>query len=90
VYFTDGIIDELLRVQKLLDGATEPLRVTEHEKVIMEYIKKHGSINESEYARITSRARSTRILDFKRLVARNAMTKFGRGKATFYRLSNGE
>ncbi len=90
IYFTDGIIDELLRVQKLLKMSTEPLRVAEHEKVILEYIKKHGSINESEYARVTHRARSTRILDFKRLVGKSAIEKYGKGKATFYRLPQGE
>jgi Fic family protein len=84
VYFTDGIIDELLRVQKLLKSSVAPTRLTEYEKVIVAYIKKHGSISKSEYEKITSRAHSTQILDFKRLVDKNVISKQGRGKATYY------
>ncbi len=84
IYFTDGIIDELLRVQKLLKSSLAPNRVTEYEKVIVEYIKKNGSISKSEYEKITDRAHSTQILDFKRLVGKNIITRQGKGKATYY------
>lgn len=87
VYFTDGIIDELLRVQKLLRDSILPNRFTDYEKVIIEYIKKNGLISKSEYEKITDRARSTQILDFKRLVDKNVIIKQGKGKATFYTLS---
>ena len=86
VYFTDGIIDELLRVQKLLKSSTVPNRLTEYEKIIIEYIKKNGSISKSEYDKITDRAHSTQILDFKRLVDKNIITKQGKGRATYYTL----
>lgn len=84
VYFTDGIIDELLRVQKLLKSSSAPNRLTPYEKVIVAYIKKNGSISKSEYQKITKRACSTQILDFKRLVDKNIISKQGNGKATYY------
>ncbi len=85
VYFTDGIIDELLRVQKLLNTSVTPHdRLTKHEKAIIEYIKKNGSISKSEYGEITDRAPSTQILDFKRLVDKNIIIKKSQGKATYY------
>lgn len=87
IYFTDGIIDELLRVQKLLKETIPTYRLSEHEKAIVAYIKKNGSISISEYAKITNRAHSTQILDFKRLVEKNIIIKQGKGKATYYTLS---
>jgi Fic family protein len=84
VYFTDGIIDELLRVQKLLKNSIAPNRLTESEKQIIAYIEKHGSIARSEYQKITRRAHSTQILDFKRLVDRGIIAKQGKGRATYY------
>lgn len=87
IYFTDGIIDELLRVQKLLNASVVPTRLVEHEKIIIEYIKKHGSISKSEYGKITKRAHSTQILDFKRLVDKGVILKQGKAKATFYTLA---
>ncbi|MDP1688679.1 MAG: Fic family protein [bacterium] len=88
IYFTDGIIDELLRVQKLLNASIVPMRLAEHEKIIIEYIKKHGSIAKNEYSKITKRAHSTQILDFKRLVDKGVIIKQGKAKATFYTLVN--
>ena len=84
IYFTDGIIDELLRVQKLLKSSVSSNRLTDYEKIIIEYIKKNGSISKSEYSKITNRAHSTQILDFKRLVDKNFIIKQGKGKATYY------
>ncbi len=86
IYFTDGIIDELLRVQKLLKNSIAPSRLTEYEKAIVEYIKKNGSISKSEYENITDRAHSTQILDFKRLVDKGVIARQGKGKATYYTL----
>jgi Fic family protein len=87
IYFTDGIIDELLRVQKLLQNTIVTNRKPEYEKGIIRYLQKHGSISESEYAQITSRARSTRILDFKRLVEKGVLVRKEQGKNTYYVLS---
>lgn len=59
-------------------------RVEDFEKVILDYIAKNGSINEAEYKGLTDRARSTRILDFKRLVAKGLIIRQRKGRATFY------
>lgn len=87
IYFTDGIIDELLRVQKLLKSTLTPLRFTEHEKAIITYIKKNGSIRKREYATITTRAHSTQILDLKLLIQKNIISRQGKGKSTYYVLA---
>lgn len=81
-YFIEGIIDELSRVKSLI-----PLymsRLEPHHKLIIKYIKKHGSITAREYAKITDRARATRIQDFKKLVNMNVIKPMGVGKATYY------
>ena len=83
-YFTDGIIDELLRVQKALKDVSLPPRLTEYEDIIVRYIKKNGSISKREYAKIADRAPSTQILDFKRLVGKGVIRREGKGKATYY------
>jgi Fic family protein len=88
IYFTDGIIDELLRVQKLLNGSVLPNVPAEYEKVIISHIQKHGFISMREYEKISERAHSTKILDFKRLVDRGVLIRQGKGKATFYTLSH--
>jgi len=86
IYFTDGIIDELLRVQKLLSSSLAPIRFTEYENLIITYIKKNGSITKREYANMTTRAHSTQILDLKRLVQKNIISRQGKGRATYYLL----
>jgi len=88
-YFTDGIIDELLRVKKELEKqsrAIEPRMRPEYEKLI-KYVKENGSINEKEYSDFSKRAKSTRSLDFKHLVEQGVFERFGKGKNTFYRLN---
>jgi Fic family protein len=85
-YFTDGIIDELTRVKLQFPQYQE--RLEPHHKQILEYIKKHGSITAREYAKITDRAKSTRIQDFKRLVDLGIIVSVGIGKATYYTLQN--
>jgi len=87
IYFTEGIIDELLRVQKLLNSTNFVTRIGDHEKVILDYIKKRGSISKGEYDKITDRARSTQILDFKRMVEKGLINREKQGKATFYTLN---
>ncbi len=75
---------KLLRVQKLLKNSVLPERLADYEKVIIEYIKKNGSISKSEYEKITDRAHSTQILDFKRLVDKKVIDRQGKGKNTYY------
>ncbi|MFA6601506.1 MAG: Fic family protein [Candidatus Paceibacterota bacterium] len=87
-YFTDGIIDELLRVKKELEKsslAVEP-RINIESSVVIDYLNKHGSINEMEYSTISKRAKSTRALDFRKMVDQGIIDRFGKGRNTFYRL----
>lgn len=83
IYFTGGIIDELLRVQKILE-TTNVKRIEPHEQIILDFIKKNKSISKSEYEKITDRKRSTQILDFKRLVDKGMIKRENKGKATYY------
>jgi Fic family protein len=85
-YFTEGIIDELLRVGKLLPKiAINPetqLRV--YHLKILEFIQKKGFINDSDYAKQTSRAKATRALDFQKLIELGLIERKGKGRATYY------
>jgi Fic family protein len=85
-YFTEGIIDELLRVQKSFPILPIPsqIRLEEHQQKILEFIQKNGSINQEQYAKITDRAKSTRALDFQHLVSLKLIERKGKGKATYY------
>jgi len=89
-YFTDGIIDELLRVKKLLmeipPGPTMKL-FSYHEK-ILKYIEKKGYIADSDYAKITERAKATRSLDFNKLINLGFIERKGKGRATYYILKD--
>ena len=86
-YFTDGIIDELLRVKKLLPEISvspETKLMPYHEKML-EYIEKNGFITDREYAKLTDRGKSTRILDFKKLQNMGLIKRFGKGRSTYYK-----
>jgi Fic family protein len=87
-YFTDGIIDELLRVKKELDKETaspEKELKDYHQKIIW-YIEKRGYISNRDYAKLTERAKPTRNLDFRKLIDLGIIEKFGKGRATYYKL----
>lgn len=85
-YFTDGIIDELLRVKKLLPAIlVSPERELKpyHQK-ILRYIRDRGYIRDCDYAKLTNRAKATRSLDFKKLIESGLIKRKGRGRATYY------
>ena len=86
-YFTEGIVDELLRVKGELDkeDITPGKKLPEHLKRIIAYIEKNGFINDSIYSKLTKRAKATRTLDFKKLISLGLIKRFGKGKKTFYR-----
>ncbi len=87
-YFTDGIIDELLRVKKNLDRqniSPEKELKKYHEKIIS-YIEKQGYIKDCDYAKLTKRAKPTRNLDFRKLIKLGFIKKLGKGRATYYKL----
>lgn len=87
-YFTDGIIDELFRVKNLLPKipSNPEAELKPYHKNILKIIKIKGYIKDSDYARITKRAKATRNLDFKKLIGLGIIQKKGKGKNTYYQL----
>lgn len=87
-YFTDGIIDELLRVKKLLpEASTSPdTELMPYHQKILEIIRGKGYVTDKDYAKVTNRAKATRSLDFKRLIEMGIIRRKGKGKATYYDL----
>ncbi len=87
-YFTEGIIDELLRVKKILPalnlGPDTQLKV--HHQKILNYVKKNNFITDRDYARLVKRAKATRALDFKKLLSLGLISRKGKGKSTYYTL----
>ncbi len=89
-YFTDGIIDELLRVEKgLIQQASSPEKeLKNHHRKIIDYITEHGYISDRDYTKLTDRAKPTRNLDFRKLIDLGIIEKMGKGKATYYKLKS--
>src|SRR3989338_11287343 len=85
-YFTEGIIDELLRVQKLLPevGMSPETNLLPHHLKILEFIKEKGFIADRDYTKLVDRAKPTRALDFKKLIKLGLISRKGKGKATYY------
>ncbi len=88
-YFTEGIIDELLRVQKLLPeiGISPESNLQPYHLKILEFIKEKGFIADRDYAKLVDRAKATRALDFKKLIDLGLINRKGKGKATYYLLT---
>ena len=85
-YFTEGIIDELLRIQKLLPevGISPETKLQPYHLKILEFIKEKGFIADRDYAKLVDRAKETRALDFKKLIDLGLISRKGKGKATYY------
>lgn len=85
-YFTEGIIDELLRVQKLLPevGISPETKLEHYHLKILEFIREKGFIANRDYAKLVDRAKATRALDFRKLISLGLIERKGKGKATYY------
>ena len=85
-YFTEGIIDELLRVQKILPeiGISPETELQSYHLKILELIRKKGFIADRDYAKLVTRARATRALDFQKLISLGLIERKGKGKSTYY------
>ncbi len=79
-YFSDGLIDELLRVEGLLPQANLPSYLQE----IINFVNQNRRISNGDYSRLTDRAKATRALDLKKLVSMGLLKRVGKGKATYY------
>lgn len=86
-YFTDGIIDELLRVSGELmqiSGIPVMAQLKPHHQLILDHIKTHGYMADRDYAKLVQRAKGTRHLDFKKLIELDMIEPQGKGRATYY------
>lgn len=87
-YFTDGIIDELLRVGKELDkeNSSPKNELKDYHRKIIKCIEEQGYITDRKYSKLTKRAKPTRNLDFRKLITMGIIEKVGNGKTTYYKL----
>lgn len=85
-YFTEGIIDELLRIQKLLPtlGKSPKTKLLPHHLKMIKYIEEKGFIKGADYTNLTGRAKATRALDFKKLINLGLIERKGKGRAVYY------
>jgi Fic family protein len=85
-YFTDGIIDELLRVsEELKKVAVDPkTSLKDYHQKILKHIEEHEFITDSDYSKLTNRAKATRALDFDKLIKLGLIKREGKGRATYY------
>lgn len=85
-YFTDGIIDELLRVEKQLPvlAASPQTELQPYHHKILSLIKKGGFTTDRQYAKLIKRAKATRRLDFNKLIKWGLIVRKGKGKNTYY------
>lgn len=85
-YFVEGIIDELLRVTALLP--VQPLNpkaeLLTDQKKLLELIAQKGYAADSDYAKISNRARPTRAQDFNKLIELGMIARKGKSKNTYY------
>jgi predicted HTH transcriptional regulator len=87
-YFADGILDELRRVRKTLPDHVAPQpRLEPHHHMILNYIRKNGSITQREYGEISSRSLASRKVDFDKLLKLKLIGVKGVGRGTYYVLS---
>ncbi len=86
-YFTDGIIDELLRVSQLLESedVSPATTLQAYHQALLSYIDEHGFITDREYATLTDRAKPTRNQDFNKLIELGLIERLGKGKSTYYK-----
>jgi len=85
-YFTEGIIDELLRIKKLLPNINlnPDTRLKPFHQKILKYIKENNFITDKDYAKLVKRAKATRALDFQKLIKLGLISRKAKGKSTYY------
>ena len=85
-YSTEGIIDELLRVEKILPQATisPQTELKPYHHKMLEFITQKGFITDRDYANLVNRAKPTRRLDFNKMIELGLIVRQGKGKNTYY------
>ncbi|HEY5139308.1 MAG TPA: hypothetical protein VIJ25_08340, partial [Methylococcales bacterium] len=85
-YITEGLIDDLLRVQKILpeEGKNPESSLKPFHPKIIETIREKGFITDRDYAKLVERAKATRALDFHKLINLGMIEGKGQRRATYY------
>ncbi|MFC1627040.1 Fic family protein [Patescibacteria group bacterium] len=85
-YFCEGIIDELLRIQKLLPklSLNPQTKLKPYHKKILKFIEQNNFIADKDYSKLVKRAKATRALDFQKLIKLDLIERKGKGKSTYY------
>ena len=85
-YFTEGILEEILRVKEILEDKelTPEYTILKDHNRMLEYIKMNGFITDRKYAELTDRAKATRVIDFNKLIALGLIERRGKGRSTYY------
>lgn len=84
-YFSEGILDELRRVIKILpEPSSAKPRLEPHHQQVLDYIYERGSINQREYGGISQRSLSARKQDFEKLLRLKLIETKGTGRGTYY------
>jgi Fic family protein len=90
-YFSDGLLDELYRVEKELDRLQQneilQPQILPDQKRVLEFLEKNGRITDLQYSKITNRAKATRALDLRKLCELGLIERMGIGRATYYILN---
>ena len=75
-----------MRVQKLLPkvAASPENELQPYHLKILEFIREKGFIADRDYAKLVTRAKATRALDFQKLMELGLIERKGRGRATYY------
>ena len=85
-YSTEGIIDELLRVEKILPQVTisPQTELKPYHHKMLEFITQKSFITDRDYANLVNRAKPTRRLDFNKMIELGLIVRQGKGKNTYY------
>jgi len=85
-YFCEGIIDEILRIQKLLPkvNINPQTELKPYHRKILKFIEKNNFVTDKNYARLVKRAKATRALDFQKLINLSLIERKGKGRSTYY------
>lgn len=85
-YFTDGILNEILRVKVELDKvmARPDYELSKDQNKLIGVIRDSGFITDHGYSKITERAKPTRVMDFNKLRKLGLIKRKGKGRKTYY------
>jgi Fic family protein len=85
-YFTKGVLEEIIRVSDILENKdlTPEYILLKDQHRMLEYIKINGYITDKKYANLTRRAKSTRAVDFNKMIDMELIERKGGGRSTYY------